>query len=167
MLLISVFALSHIHWLTFQASLALFLNTGSWESQREKDRKKQKQRETLTRRPGSIEVTCVLISILSTTKVISLSGRKTICHKNQLTCHDTSYLDLKRAGIWYSVGPACCWSRFDSQVQQGIFLPEPTFSADSLTVSIQPSCATACINICAHPKHWHMKILHALFIRNG
>ena len=30
-------------------------------------------------------------------------------------------------------------------------------SADSLTVSVQPPCAMACLNICAHvndPKHW-------------
>ena len=40
----------------------------------------------------------------------------------------------------------------------GIFLPELAFSAVSpLTVSVQPPCAIACINICAHvknPKHW-------------
>ena len=30
------------------------------------------------------------------------------------------------------------------------FLPEPTFSADSLTVSVQPPYAIACIYICAH-----------------
>ena len=37
------------------------------------------------------------------------------------------------------------------------FLPESTFSAHSLTVSAQPSCAAACTNISAHvkdPKHW-------------
>ena len=40
---------------------------------------------------------------------------------------------------------------------QGIFLPKSTFSADSLTVSVQPSCAIACINGCVpikEPKHW-------------
>ena len=40
-------------------------------------------------------------------------------------------------------------------MRQGIFffsLPESTFSADSLTVSRTPPCATACINICAHIK---------------
>ena len=31
-----------------------------------------------------------------------------------------------------------CQRRFDFLVQQGIFLPEPTFSADSLKVSVQP-----------------------------
>ena len=43
------------------------------------------------------------------------------------------------------------------QVFFSFFLPEPTFSADSLTVSVEASCAVACINICAHvkePKHW-------------
>ena len=35
---------------------------------------------------------------------------------------------------------------------QGIFLPESTFSADSLTVSVKPSCAIACIHIYAHVK---------------
>ena len=40
---------------------------------------------------------------------------------------------------------------------KGFFVPESTFSADSLTVSAKPSCAVACINICAHvkdSKHW-------------
>ena len=40
---------------------------------------------------------------------------------------------------------------------QGIFLPKSTFNADSLTVSVQPSCAIACINSCVpikEPKHW-------------
>ena len=47
--------------------------------------------------------------------------------------------------------------RFESQVWQGTFLPEPASSADSLMVSAQPPCAIACINICAHVKnlkHW-------------
>ena len=42
-------------------------------------------------------------------------------------------------------------------VRQGMFLPESAFSADSLTVSVQPPCAIACINICVHvknPEHW-------------
>ena len=37
------------------------------------------------------------------------------------------------------------------------FLPESTFSAGSLVVSVQPLCAIACINICVHikgPNHW-------------
>ena len=37
---------------------------------------------------------------------------------------------------WQSVGPALCRRRFDSPVQQRIFPPESTFSADSLTVSV-------------------------------
>ena len=41
--------------------------------------------------------------------------------------------------------------RFDSPVQQGIFLPVSTFSADSYGVCTPP-CATACINICVHVK---------------
>ena len=41
--------------------------------------------------------------------------------------------------------------RFDSPMRQGIFLPESTFSADSLTVSVRTSpCAVACIYIYAH-----------------
>ena len=35
--------------------------------------------------------------------------------------------------------------------------PESTFSADSLTVSVQPPCTTACVNSCTHvknPTHW-------------
>ena len=42
-------------------------------------------------------------------------------------------------------------------MQQGIFLPESTASADSLTVLVQPPRAIACINICAYiknPRHW-------------
>ena len=54
-------------------------------------------------------------------------------------------------------------------------LPESAFSADSLTVSVQPPCAIACINICAHvkkkekkkalaaiPLFGHPKMLHTL-----
>ena len=40
---------------------------------------------------------------------------------------------------------------------RGIFLPELTSSVDSLTMSTQPPCAIACINVCVHinnPKHW-------------
>ena len=57
-------------------------------------------------------------------------------------------------------------------MRQGIFLPKSTFSADSLTVSVQPPCAVVCINICAHVKKsqtltaipllGHRKILHTL-----
>ena len=52
--------------------------------------------------------------------------------------------------------------RLKSQMQfwfhawQGIFLPEPAFTADYFSEQAQPLCATACINICAHaknPKH--------------
>ena len=35
-------------------------------------------------------------------------------------------------------------------VRQAIFLPESTFSANSLSVSVHPPCAIACINIYAH-----------------
>ena len=41
--------------------------------------------------------------------------------------------------------------------QWGIFHPESTASADSLTTSVQTPCAIACINIRArvkNPKHW-------------
>ena len=34
-------------------------------------------------------------------------------------------------------------------MRHGIFLPESTFSADSLTVSIHPLSSIACINFCA------------------
>ena len=44
------------------------------------------------------------------------------------------------------------WGRFNFLVQQSIFLPESTFSADSLMGSIQPSCAVTCTNTCAHMK---------------
>ena len=36
--------------------------------------------------------------------------------------------------------------------RQWIFLPESTYSADSLTVPVQTSCAIVCINISAHAK---------------
>ena len=38
-----------------------------------------------------------------------------------------------------------------------VSLPESTVSADSLTVSVQPPCVLACIDICVHvndPKHY-------------
>ena len=44
----------------------------------------------------------------------------------------------------------------------GNFLPKSTFSADSLTVSVHPRCAIACINICAHvknPKRWQHTLI--------
>ena len=60
----------------------------------------------------------------------------------------------------------------ESQVWQGIFLPEPAFSAYSLTVCVQPVCVIACISICEHvmnpktraagPLFGHMKILHTM-----
>ena len=53
---------------------------------------------------------------------------------------------------WQSIRVASCWCRFDSLVRQGNFLPESTFSADSLTVSVKTLCAIACIYICAHIK---------------
>ena len=42
--------------------------------------------------------------------------------------------------------------RYECQVRLGIFLPVSTFSADTLSVSVQPPCAVACISICAHVK---------------
>ena len=39
---------------------------------------------------------------------------------------------------WQSIGPARHRRRFDSPERQGIFLPESTFNADSLTVSVHP-----------------------------
>ena len=47
-------------------------------------------------------------------------------------------------------------------VRQGIFLPESTCSADSLTVSVHPPYAIACINICAHVKN---PVVHVRFRR--
>ena len=50
------------------------------------------------------------------------------------------------------------WSQLDfSPRVNSIFLLESTSGADSLTVSVQPRCAVACINICScvrNPKHW-------------
>ena len=45
------------------------------------------------------------------------------------------------------------WRGFESPVRLGIFLPESASSADSLTVSVQPACVVACINICVHVKN--------------
>ena len=57
--------------------------------------------------------------------------------------------------------------RFESQVWQGTFLPEPASSADSLMVSAQPPCAIACINICAHVKNLkHWQPYHCLDTQN-
>ena len=53
---------------------------------------------------------------------------------------------------WQSMGPACSRCKFDSLVRERIFLPESTVSADSLTVSVHPPIAIACIYICAHVK---------------
>ena len=57
-------------------------------------------------------------------------------------------------------------------MRQGIFLPESSSSAHSLTVSEQPRCANTGINICAHvkksptltaaPLFGHTEILHTL-----
>ena len=46
----------------------------------------------------------------------------------------------------------------------GIFLPESTFSADSVTVFVQPLRAVACTDICEHVKkpQLHTEILHTL-----
>ena len=59
-----------------------------------------------------------------------------------------------RASDWKQV-QQCCRNEF--LVRQGIFLPELTFSADSLAVSVQLPCAITRINICMHiksTKHW-------------
>ena len=53
---------------------------------------------------------------------------------------------------WSSVGPARRWCRSDSLVQQGIFLPESTFSADSRTVSVHHCVQSHANNICARVK---------------
>ena len=46
------------------------------------------------------------------------------------------------------------WRGFESPVRQGLFLlAQSNSSADSLTVSVQPPCAIACNNICAHVKN--------------
>ena len=71
----------------------------------------------------------------------------------------------------------CCHG-FKSLVLQGTFVPESTFSTDSLMVSAQPPCAITCINICisdismclhtkmstlvATPLFGHIEILHVL-----
>ena len=58
-------------------------------------------------------------------------------------------------------------------MRHGLFVPESASSADSLTVSVQPPCAIARINMCVNvknPKHWQpyqysdtdTKILHSL-----
>ena len=49
-------------------------------------------------------------------------------------------------------------ARFESSVRQGTFLLESVSRADSLTVSVQPPCAIACINILSLDK----KILQPL-----
>ena len=46
--------------------------------------------------------------------------------------------DYVRADSWSSIGPASRRRMFDSLVRQGSFLPESTFNADSLTVSVYP-----------------------------
>ena len=60
-----------------------------------------------------------------------------------------------------SVGKASDWHAADAGSTywggKGFF-SQSAFSADFLTVSVQPACAIAYINICAHvkdPKHWH------------
>ena len=45
------------------------------------------------------------------------------------------------------------WCGFESLMQQGIFLPESTFGADSLTVFVQPLCAITWLNICVQVKN--------------
>ena len=53
-------------------------------------------------------------------------------------------------------------------MRQGIFLPRSTFSADSLTVSVQPPCASESARVkkkrtlAAIPLFGHTKILHTL-----
>ena len=52
---------------------------------------------------------------------------------------------------WLSVGSVMLLNagsaHYGSRV---LFLPESAFSADSLTVFVQPLCAITCINICVH-----------------
>ena len=70
------------------------------------------------------------------------------------------YLGMKRgfskSGLfgWKSIRPAHPWHRFSSTVQQGIFLPESTFSTDSFFFysahKPSPPCVIPYINVCAH-----------------
>ena len=58
-----------------------------------------------------------------------------------------------------SVGRARRCGRFDSPVRQGSFLPESVPCANYLTLSVQPSFAIACIDICMlveESKHWQL-----------
>ena len=84
---------------------------------------------------------------------------------NQSFCMTVSW--QRTTGQWggdSSVGRASHWkarhntdSASSLRRSKEFFLPASTSSADSLTVSIQPPCAIACINICEHtknPKHW-------------
>ena len=106
---------------------------------------------------------------------------KRVCTECQLweknaLLHPRVKLSQQRAGPdtqWgcssagYSIRPSRCRRRFDSPVWQGIFLPESTFSADSITCVHKPPCAIACINICVHVKdpvahvrvRWNMETL--------
>ena len=53
-------------------------------------------------------------------------------------------------------------------MRQGIFLPESTSDADSLTISVEPSSAIACVNICVHVKNpKHLQPYHCLDTGKG
>ena len=52
-----------------------------------------------------------------------------------------TWLGQRCSSAGWALDPLCCWYRFDSTVQQGIFLLESAVSAGSLPVFLQPWCA--------------------------
>ena len=99
----------------------------------------------------------------------SVSGTKLICTLGLLYVQNI----YRSVGIAQRVDHptgkpgAILMCRFESQVWQGTFLPEPVSSADSLMVSAQPLRAIACINICAHVKNLkHWQPYHCLDTQN-
>ena len=109
------------------------------------------------------------VDLLTGPTSTSVSGTKLICTLGLLYVQNI----YRSVGIAQRVDHptgkpgAILMCRFESQVWQGTFLPEPASSADSLMVSAQPPCAIACINICAHVKNLkHWQPYHCLDTQN-
>ena len=109
------------------------------------------------------------VDLLTGPTSTSVSGTKLICTLGLLYVQNI----YRSVGIAQRVDHptgkpgAILMCRFESQVWQGTFLPQPASSADSLMVSAQPLRAIACINICAHVKNLkHWQPYHCLDTQN-
>ena len=85
----------------------------------------------------------------STEQFMTLRWRQTLWQRHP---HQGVAAGWRCSSVCLSIRPVRCWHRFNSPVRRGIFLPESTFSADSLVCVHTSLRIIARINICVHIK---------------